>query len=77
MLPPFGVTGRPVLAESQASASGEVEGVPEFFHTVSQSAAAPVTEEKVTEPERVTAPEPIEETATSAVETTVGASTSS
>ncbi len=33
MSPPFGVTGRPVDAESQVMASGEVDGVPEFFHT--------------------------------------------
>ncbi len=34
MSPPFGVTGRPVVAESHVMPSGEVAGVPEFFQTV-------------------------------------------
>ena len=33
MSPPLGVTGRPVVAESQVIASGDVAGLPEFFHT--------------------------------------------
>jgi hypothetical protein len=34
MFPPLGVTGRPVVAESQVIINGEVDGVPEFFHAV-------------------------------------------